>query len=82
MLLVVGDELGRRPVRRILGHGLQPLAVKGEIRLAVVELGLDAAAHLDVQVVGEREVAAVEELVQVGAEQEAVAQIMLSCVLD
>jgi len=48
---------------RLIGHGLQALAVEGAVRIAVVELGLDAAADFDVVVARDRQVAAVEELV-------------------
>jgi hypothetical protein len=62
-VLVVRDEIGRRALVRCVGHGVQALAVEGAVRIAVVELGLDAAADFDVVVARDRQVAAVEELV-------------------
>jgi hypothetical protein len=63
VVLVVRDEIGRGALVRRVGYGVQALAVEGAVRIAVVELGLDAAADFDVVVARDRQVAAVEELV-------------------
>lgn len=73
----------RQPVR--LAGGIpgepDPLAVEGEVGLAVVEVVFEAAADEEAAVGGHGDVALVEEAVDVGAQEEAVVETVLASFL-
>lgn len=66
------EKLRRRSGHLIKGQNCERLAIQRIVMAAVVELFADPAADLDLIVERHREVALIEEIMEIGAEQQAI----------
>ena len=76
-----GRSFSCRRREPVLGRP-QHCAVKIAIMFAVVEIGLQAMAHFEATVIGNRDIAQVKEPTNVGAQQQAVGALMLTTIRE